>query len=142
MSRINNDRRVAHFRLASGDLVELFGPVSTNEPYRRNVAVALGVEDVDKARTEMERAGVSFLTETNTWENESRGFFEAQRVSCSRSEPNDRRPEPHMASPTGEGVATHRDGGSDPTELGQPVQQEIHRPHRWAPPRNHRPQPV
>jgi hypothetical protein len=65
VSRINNDHQVAHFRLANGDLVDLFGPVSTREPYRRNVVVALGVEDVDKARTEMENAGVSFLTETS-----------------------------------------------------------------------------
>jgi predicted enzyme related to lactoylglutathione lyase len=76
VSRIDNDRQVAHFRLANSDLVELFGPVSTEEPYRRNVVVALGVEDVDKARTEMEKAGVSFLTETNTWEDESWCFFE------------------------------------------------------------------
>lgn len=76
VSRINNDHQVAHFRLANGDLVELFGPVSTNESHRRNVVVALGVEDVDKARTEMEKAGVSFLTETRTWEDESWCFFE------------------------------------------------------------------
>ena len=76
LSRIDNDQQVAHFRLANGDLVELFGPVSAREPYRRTVVVALGVADVEQARAEMEKAGVSFLTDTNTWEDESWCFFE------------------------------------------------------------------
>ena len=76
VSRIDNDRQVAHFRLANGDLIELFGPAATNEPHRRNIVIALGVEDVGRARTEMEKAGVSFLTETKTWEDESWCFFQ------------------------------------------------------------------
>lgn len=76
VSHINNDDQVAHFRMANGDLVELFGPAATKEPYRRNVVVALGVEDVDEARTEMEKAGVSFVTETSTWEDESWCLFQ------------------------------------------------------------------
>lgn len=76
LSRIDEDRQIAHFRLANGDLVELFGPISSKEPFRRNVAVALGVEDIDEARTEMEKAGVTFLTEPRTWEDESWCFFE------------------------------------------------------------------
>lgn len=76
VARVDDDEQVAHFRLANGDLVELFGPASSKEPYRRNVVVALGVEDVDEARAEMEKAGVRFLTETNTWEDESWCFFE------------------------------------------------------------------
>ena len=76
LSRINNDSQTAHFRLANGDLVELFGTAATKEPYRRNIVVALSVEDVDQARTEMENAGVRFLTETSTWEDESWCFFQ------------------------------------------------------------------
>ena len=42
-------------------------------------------------------------------------------------------PSPPLSLNTGKGVVAHRDGGTDPTELGQSVQQEIHRPTAGAP---------
>ena len=76
MSYIDDDHQAAHFRLANGDLVELFGPDNPHDEHRRNVVVWLNVEDINKARTEMEKTGVRFLTEIRTWEDEAWCYFE------------------------------------------------------------------
>jgi hypothetical protein len=49
---------------------------------------------------------------------------------------------PPLSLNTGKGVVAHRDGGTDPTELGQSVQPEIHRPTGGRHQGNHRSQPV
>ena len=76
LSYFDDDHQAAHFRLANGDLVEVFGPDNPHEEHRRHVVVALNVEDINKARTEMEKTGVKFLTEIRTWEDEALCYFE------------------------------------------------------------------
>ncbi|MEA1903120.1 MAG: VOC family protein [Actinomycetota bacterium] len=76
MTRINNEHQVAHFPLGNGDLVEVFGSNNPDEEHRRNVAIALSVEDIEQTRSEMEKAGVKFLTDINTWEDEAWCYFE------------------------------------------------------------------
>jgi predicted enzyme related to lactoylglutathione lyase len=76
MSRVNHEIQAAHFPLANGDLIEVFGPNNADETHRRNVVIALSVENLDQARTELEKAGVENLTETGTWEDEAWFYFE------------------------------------------------------------------
>ena len=75
VSHLQGDRQTAHFRLANGDLIELFGPKNPTEEHRRNVAFALEVDDLESARQELESRGVKFVTEINTWEQESWCYF-------------------------------------------------------------------
>jgi catechol 2,3-dioxygenase-like lactoylglutathione lyase family enzyme len=63
----DDEGEVAHFRCASGDLFEIFGP---NNPYARHHACpvfAFQVADIGAARREMERKGVEFVTDIDTW---------------------------------------------------------------------------
>lgn len=76
MSLVDHETQAAHFPLANGDLIEVFGPRNTDEKHRRNVVIALSVENLDQARTELEKAGVESLTEISTWENQAWFYFE------------------------------------------------------------------
>ena len=75
VAMINREFQAAHFPLANGDLIEVFGPGNPDEEHRNNVVIALGVDDIDQARTEVENAGVETLTEIDTWEDESWFYF-------------------------------------------------------------------
>lgn len=76
MSVVNHEIQAAHFPLANGDLIEVFGPRSADEKRLDNVVIALRVENIDQARTELEKAGVENLTETGTWEDDAWFYFE------------------------------------------------------------------
>jgi catechol 2,3-dioxygenase-like lactoylglutathione lyase family enzyme len=72
-------RVLAHFRLPSGDLLEVYGPSNRQrkEKYRWFNGPALGfeVEDVEGARQEMIAHGVRFITEVETWEGDAYALF-------------------------------------------------------------------
>ena len=75
VSRVNEDRQYAHFRMANGDLVELFGPENPYKEHHRNVVIALQVQDIAEARAELTSRGVEFVTEIRTWEHEAWCYF-------------------------------------------------------------------
>ena len=70
---------LAHFRLPSGQLLELFGPSNRQrkEKYRWFNGPVLGfnVEDIEHTRQEMIARGVRFITEVETWEDEAWAMF-------------------------------------------------------------------
>jgi catechol 2,3-dioxygenase-like lactoylglutathione lyase family enzyme len=75
VSYLNDDHQTAHFRMANGDLVELFGPDNPREEHRRHMAIALEVEDIERARSELESRGVEFVSEIRTWKQEAWCYF-------------------------------------------------------------------
>jgi hypothetical protein len=71
----DDEAEVAHFRCVSGDLFEIFGP---NNRYARQHACpvfAFQVVDIWVARREMERKGVEFVTDIDTWEDDAWCYF-------------------------------------------------------------------
>ena len=65
----------AHFRCASGDLFEIFGPNNPNARQHACPVFAFQVVDIGVARREMERRGVEFVTDIDTWEDEAWCYF-------------------------------------------------------------------
>lgn len=59
----NEASMVAGFRLPSGQLFEVFGPASRYYPLHECPVFGFDVDDVVAARTELEAAGVEFVTE-------------------------------------------------------------------------------
>src|SRR5215204_3897391 len=55
--------QIAHFRLPSGQLFEVFGPGVTDVHTTSCPVVGFDVEDVQMARQELARRGVEFVTE-------------------------------------------------------------------------------
>ncbi len=66
-------REVAHFRLAEGDMFEVFGPGHPSER-RQRLAVAFEVEDLMAARAELTARGVD-CTEIETWKDHAWCYF-------------------------------------------------------------------
>lgn len=75
LSLRNDATEVAHFRLESGDLFEVFGPNNRHVELRACPAFAFEVEDIESARKEMEEKGVEFVTEIRTRENHAWFYF-------------------------------------------------------------------
>ena len=71
----NDESEVAHFRLESGDLFELFGPNSRHVELHACPVFAFGVDDIESVRKEMEKKGAEFVTEIRTWEDEAWCYF-------------------------------------------------------------------
>lgn len=71
----NDEVEVAHFRLESGDLFEIFGPDTRDAEMHACPVFAFAVDDIRTAREEMERNGVEFATEISTWEDEAWCYF-------------------------------------------------------------------
>ena len=73
---LNDDQaEVAHFRCASGDLFEIFGPNNPNAGQHACPVFAFQVADIGVARREMESKGVEFVTDIGTWEDEAWCYF-------------------------------------------------------------------
>ena len=72
-------KMLAHFRLKSGQLFEVYGPSNRQrkEKYRWFNGPALGfeVEDIELARKEMVARGARFITEIEMWEDEAWSMF-------------------------------------------------------------------
>lgn len=72
-------KMLAHFRLRSGQLLEVYGPSNRQrkEKYRWFDGPALGfeVEDIELARQEMMARGARFITEIETWADEAWSMF-------------------------------------------------------------------
>ncbi len=75
LSLRNDETEVAHFRLESGDLFEVFGPNNRHAELHACPVFAFKVEDIESARKEMEEKGVEFVTEIRTWEDEAWCYF-------------------------------------------------------------------
>ena len=71
----NDESEVAHFRLESGDLFEVFGPGNRNAELHACPVFAFEVEDIESARREMEEKGAKFVTEIGTWGDEAWCYF-------------------------------------------------------------------
>ena len=71
----DNESEVAHFRLESGDLFEVFGPSNRNGELHACPVFAFEVQDIESARREMEEKGAQFVTEIRTWEDEAWCYF-------------------------------------------------------------------
>ena len=71
----DDQAEVAHFRCASGDLFEIFGPNNPNARQHACPVFAFQVVDIGVARREMERKGVEFVTDIDTWEDEAWCYF-------------------------------------------------------------------
>jgi hypothetical protein len=57
-----SDKGFAAFRLPNGDKFEVFGPEdSEHDFFTRGPVVGFGVPDVDRARAELEGAGIEFI---------------------------------------------------------------------------------
>ena len=55
----------ASFRTQEGDKFEVFGPEDPDHGFMTCPVVGFGVEDMDSARAELERAGVEFIGATH-----------------------------------------------------------------------------
>ena len=71
----NDETEVAHFRLESGDLFEVFGPNNRHVELHACPVFAFAVDDIESARKEMEGKGVEFVTEIRTHEDEAWCYF-------------------------------------------------------------------
>ena len=69
------DHDVVHFRFPNDDLFELFGPDTAHADLERGITIAFEVDDIEAARQEMEQAGVEFVTDIDTWEDEAWCYF-------------------------------------------------------------------
>ena len=72
---LRDDRAEHHFRCASGDLFEIFGPSNPAARQHACPVFAFQVVDIGVARREMERKGVEFVTDIHTWEDEAWCYF-------------------------------------------------------------------
>ena len=59
----DDERKIAIFQLPTGQLFEIFGPGSGYQELMNAPALAFDVDDIGKARTELETKGVKFVTE-------------------------------------------------------------------------------
>ena len=75
LSLRDDEGEVAHFRLESGDLFEIFGPNNQHRQLHVCPVFAFEVDDILSARAEMEANGVEFVTEIDSWENEAWCYF-------------------------------------------------------------------
>ena len=66
---------VAHFRLESGDLFEVFGPNNPHVELHACPVFAFKVEDIESARKEMEEKGVELVTEIRRWKDHGWFYF-------------------------------------------------------------------
>lgn len=75
--RVNPERDFAHFLLASGEALELFGPRSPHSDVSGGPVLGFEVEDVVATRAAMEASGVTFITETRGLEDgeRARAYF-------------------------------------------------------------------
>ena len=71
----DDQTEVAHFRCASGDLFEIFGPNNPDARLHACPVFAFQVVDIGVARREMEGKGVEFVTDIETWEDEAWCYF-------------------------------------------------------------------
>ena len=56
-------RKIAIFRLPSGQLFEIFGPGTDYHELMKTPTLAFDVEDIGQARAELEAKGVKFVTD-------------------------------------------------------------------------------
>ena len=59
----DEDRKIAIFQLPSGQLFEVFGPGNDYHALMKTPTIAFDVDDVGRARAELEAKGVEFVTE-------------------------------------------------------------------------------
>ncbi len=69
------DHDVVHFRFPNDDLFELFGPNTPHADLAREITIAFEVDNIEAARQEMGQAGVKFVTDIDTWEDEAWCYF-------------------------------------------------------------------
>ena len=79
LSHRDESKELAHFRLQSGQLLEIFGPSNRQrkEKYRRFDGPALGfeVQNIEFARGEMIARGVNFITGIEKWQDAAWSMF-------------------------------------------------------------------
>jgi len=76
MIRHDADTEAAHFRLANGDLFEIFGPKNPEAVGgRQQITLAFEVEDVVATKAEMESRGVEFVTDVERWKDHAWCYF-------------------------------------------------------------------
>ena len=77
LSYRDDESEVAHFRLTSGDMFEVFGPEHPDEVApEQQLAIAFEVDDLEVARAHMEKRGVSFLTPIERFKDHAWCYFE------------------------------------------------------------------
>jgi hypothetical protein len=70
LSTFHESDTVVVFRLPGGEWVEVFGPKDKEHAHFKTGPVGeFLVDDVDKARSELESKGVTFIAETHSWQD-------------------------------------------------------------------------
>ncbi|HLD94985.1 MAG TPA: VOC family protein [Anaerolineales bacterium] len=59
----DDERMVGIFKLPTGQLFEVFGPGNRYQKLMNSPAIAFDVDDIDRARAELEAKGVKFVSE-------------------------------------------------------------------------------
>ena len=75
LTLLDDQEEVAHFRCASGDLFEIFGPNNPNARHHASPVFGFQVAHIEVARREMESKGVDFVTDIDRWEEDAWCYF-------------------------------------------------------------------
>lgn len=76
LTPFHESRGLSVLRLGSGEWVEVFGPEHEHfAEFTTGPVVEFLVDDVDRARAELEQRGVEFLHETHSWEDYAWAHF-------------------------------------------------------------------
>lgn len=67
----SDEEGIALFRLASGDLFEIFGPDNPESEMYACPVFAFEVDDIISAREEMESKGIEFVTKISTFRDQA-----------------------------------------------------------------------
>lgn len=59
----DEERMIGVFKLPTGQLFEVFGPGNRYQKLMNSPTIAFDVDDIDKARTDLETRGVKFVSE-------------------------------------------------------------------------------
>lgn len=75
LSRRMDKTGLAHFKLPSGEVLEIYAPHHPEAALHTTPVVGFQVADLKAARSEMEARGVAFVTEIESWKGDSWCYF-------------------------------------------------------------------